>query len=78
MAIQHIADAIDWFLIVMLSEVTMPGMSGLELLPKVTTMRPEILPEFAAAHLVENGTSRTNEPSRRKIANGLATDNGEF
>jgi CheY-like chemotaxis protein len=42
MALQRIADAAGVSLILILSDINMSGMSGLELLPKAKTMRPDV------------------------------------
>ena len=41
-ALQRISDAAGASLILILSDINMPGMSGLELLPKAKAMRPDV------------------------------------
>jgi len=41
-ALQRISDAQGVSLILILSDINMPGMSGLELLPKARTLRPDV------------------------------------
>jgi CheY-like chemotaxis protein len=41
-ALQRIADARDVSIILILSDINMPGMTGLELLPKAKTARPDV------------------------------------
>jgi CheY-like chemotaxis protein len=41
-ALQRIADAAGVSLILILSDINMPGMSGLELLPKAKALRPDV------------------------------------
>ena len=41
-ALQRISDAADVSIILLLSDINMPGMTGLELLPKAKEVRPDV------------------------------------
>ena len=41
-ALKRIADPIEQTLILILSDINMPGMTGLEMLPKVRELRPDV------------------------------------
>ena len=62
-ALQCIADAGDRPLILILSDINMPGMSGLELLPKAKAIRPDVPIIMIAAY----GDAETK---RRALENG--------
>ena len=63
MALQRIADAGDRSLILILSDINMPGMSGLELLPKAKAARPDVPIIMITAY----GDAETK---RQALANG--------
>src|SRR6195256_3677937 len=63
MALQRITDAGDRSLILILSDINMPGMSGLELLPKARAMRPDVPIIMITAY----GDAETK---RKALANG--------
>jgi CheY-like chemotaxis protein len=63
MAHQRIANSGDGSLILILSDINMPGMSGLELLPKAKAVRPDVPIIMITAY----GDAETK---RRALANG--------
>ena len=63
MALQRIIDAGDRSLILILSDINMPGMSGLELLPKAKALRPDVPVIMITAY----GDAETK---RRALENG--------
>ena len=62
-ALQRITDAGDRSLILILSDINMPGMSGLELLPKAKALRPDVPVIMITAY----GDAETK---RRALENG--------
>jgi CheY-like chemotaxis protein len=56
-ALQCISDAGNASLILILSDINMPGMSGLELLPKAKAMRPDV-PVFMITAYCDAETKR--------------------
>jgi CheY-like chemotaxis protein len=63
MALQRVANAGDGSLILILSDINMPGMSGLELLPKAKAIRPDVPIVMITAY----GDAETK---RRALENG--------
>ena len=62
-ALQRLNDAGDRSLILILSDINMPGMSGLELLPKAKALRPDVPIIMITAY----GDAETK---RKALANG--------
>ena len=63
MALQRITDAAGAATILILSDINMPGMSGLELLPKAKAMRPDV----PIIRITAYGDAETK---RKALANG--------
>ena len=63
-ALQRISNAADESLILILSDINMPGMSGLELLPKAKAVRPDVPVIMITAY--------GDESTRRKALEGGA------
>ena len=66
MALQRIADAAGVSLILILSDINMPGMNGLELLPKAKALRPDVPVIMITAY----GDAETK---RKALENGAET-----
>jgi CheY-like chemotaxis protein len=66
MALQRITDAAGVSIILILSDINMPGMSGLELLPKAKAMRPDVPIIMITAY----GDAETK---RKALENGAET-----
>ena len=74
MALQRITDAGDRALILILSDINMPGMSGLELLPKAKAMRPDVPIIMITAY----GDAETKRQALEKGAEALLTKPIDF
>jgi CheY-like chemotaxis protein len=69
-ALARIADAREQSLILILSDINMPGMSGLELLPKAKAIRPDVPIIMITAYgdaetkcrVLENGNANALHP----------------
>ena len=73
-ALQCIADASDQSLILILSDINMPGMSGLELLPKAKALRPDVPIIMITAY----GDAETKSKALERGAEALLTKPIDF
>jgi CheY-like chemotaxis protein len=74
MALRRIADASDRSLILILSDINMPGMSGLELLPKAKALRPDVPVIMITAY----GDAETKRKALENGAEALLTKPIDF
>jgi CheY-like chemotaxis protein len=74
MALQRITDIGDRSLILILSDINMPGMSGLELLPKAKAMRPDV----AIIMITAYGDAETKRKALEDGAEALLTKPIDF
>ena len=73
-ALKSIADAGDRSLILILSDVNMPGMSGLELLPRAKALRPDVPIIMITAY----GDAETKRQALERGAEALLTKPIDF
>jgi CheY-like chemotaxis protein len=73
-ALQRIADAAGVSLILILSDINMPGMSGLELLPKAKAIRPDVPVIMITAY----GDAETKRKALENGAEALLTKPIDF
>ena len=73
-ALARIADTIEQSLILILSDINMPGMSGLEMLPKVRAERPDVPVIMITAY----GDAETRRKAIERGAVGLLTKPIDF
>jgi CheY-like chemotaxis protein len=73
-AITRIASSVGQSLILILSDINMPGMTGLEMLPKVKEMRPEVPVIMITAY----GDADTKRKAIASGATGLLTKPIDF
>src|SRR3954467_10212447 len=73
-ALQRISDAAGASLILILSDINMPGMSGLELLPKAKAVRPDVPVIMITAY----GDAETKRKALERGAEALLTKPIDF
>jgi DNA-binding NtrC family response regulator len=73
-ALVRIANTIEQSLILILSDINMPGMTGLEMLPKVKEMRPDVPVIMITAY----GDAETKRKAMESGASGLLTKPIDF
>src|SRR3954469_9916238 len=73
-ALARIAGAVDWSLILILSDINMPGMTGLEMLPKAKALRPDVPIVMITAY----GDPETKRKAIEGGADGLLTKPIDF
>jgi CheY-like chemotaxis protein len=73
-ALQRISDAVDVSLILILSDINMPGMSGLELLPRAKALRPDVPVIMITAY----GDAETKRKALEYSAEALLTKPIDF
>jgi CheY-like chemotaxis protein len=73
-ALTRIASTIEQSLILILSDINMPGMTGLEMLPKVKAMRPDVPVIMITAY----GDADTRRKALASGATGLLTKPIDF
>ncbi len=73
-ALQAISDAATASLILILSDINMPGMSGLELLPKAKAARPDV----PVIMITANGDAETKRKALEYGADALLTKPIDF
>ena len=73
-ALAHVASTVEQPSILILSDINMPGMSGIEMLPKVREMRPDVPIVMITAY----GDPETKRKAIEGGANGLLTKPIDF
>jgi len=73
-ALARIAETIEQSLILILSDINMPGMTGLEMLPKVKEIRPDVPVIMITAY----GDAETRRKALASGATGLLTKPIDF
>ncbi len=73
-ALAHVAHAMESPLILILSDINMPGMTGLEMLPKLKALRPEVPVIMITAY----GDADTKRRAIELGADGLLTKPIDF